>query len=175
MPIDRQRYPNNWRDIARSIKETAGWRCQKCNQQCLRPGEDISQLSRRERTVRTLNVHHANRTPEDNRVENLIAVCTVCHLAAHTGGGSNVFPGHLSLWWKGLDQLPKILVWQVLRRYRSIVEWHWNKRLEKGSKGWYERIRALQYDSFILLLNCTLLTLTKSIFKSWSYCHCIQI
>lgn len=76
--MDYQRYPDNWGDIARSIKETAGWRCQKCNQQCLRPGEDISHLSRRERTVRTLNVHHANRTPEDNRAENLIAVCTIC-------------------------------------------------------------------------------------------------
>ncbi|PHM07779.1 hypothetical protein CK516_24850 [Nostoc sp. 'Peltigera malacea cyanobiont' DB3992] len=35
-------------------------------------------LSRSEWTVMTLSVHHANFTPEDNRLENLISLCTPC-------------------------------------------------------------------------------------------------
>ena len=30
MPMDRKRYPPDWRNIARSVKDSAGWRCQKC-------------------------------------------------------------------------------------------------------------------------------------------------
>ncbi len=37
-----QRYPDNWNEIALSIKEQAQWRCRKCNMQCIRPGEDTS-------------------------------------------------------------------------------------------------------------------------------------
>jgi hypothetical protein len=42
-------------------------------------------------------VHHRNRIPEDNRPENLIALCTACHLSYHNRGQSNVSPGQLSL------------------------------------------------------------------------------
>jgi len=98
MPIDHQRYPANWKELSRAIKEAADWQCCRCGQQCIRPGEDASQLSRAERVVKTLNVHHANRIPEDNREENLMPICTVCHLALHTGRRSNVSPGQLSLW-----------------------------------------------------------------------------
>jgi 5-methylcytosine-specific restriction endonuclease McrA len=44
-----------------------------------------------------LAVHHRNRIPEDNRPENLIALCTACHLSYHNRGQSNVSPGQLSL------------------------------------------------------------------------------
>jgi predicted HNH restriction endonuclease len=47
--------------------------------------------------VKTLTVHHANYTPEDNRAENLIPLCTACHLSYHTRKKSNVTPGQLSL------------------------------------------------------------------------------
>jgi 5-methylcytosine-specific restriction endonuclease McrA len=98
MPIDRQRYPENWKKLSRAIKEAADWQCCRCGQQYLRPGEDASQLPCAERVVKTLNVHHANRIPEDNREENLMPICTVCHLALHAGRHSNVSPGQLSLW-----------------------------------------------------------------------------
>ena len=91
-----KRYPNNWQEIALSVKENAGWRCTKCHQQCLRPGKQ-SGLTKSERCALTLTVHHRNRIPEDNRPENLIALCTACHLSYHNRGQSNVSPGQLSL------------------------------------------------------------------------------
>jgi hypothetical protein len=91
------RYPANWKEIAFRVKEQAGWRCRKCQQQCLRPGEDTSHLTRSERMARTLTVHHDNRIPEDNRPKNLIPLCTGCHLSFHYLGQSNVSPGQLSL------------------------------------------------------------------------------
>jgi hypothetical protein len=97
MPIDRQRYPNNWSDIALAIKEAALWRCLHCGKQCLRPGEKPQDLTRSERAIATLTVHHANFTPEDNRPENLIALCAPCHLSIHQPRRGNVSPGQLSL------------------------------------------------------------------------------
>jgi 5-methylcytosine-specific restriction endonuclease McrA len=91
-----KRYPDNWSDIALSVKENALWRCAKCNQQCLQPGTK-SGLTKSERLKVTLTVHHRNRIPEDNRLENLIALCTACHLSCHNRGQSNVSPGQLSL------------------------------------------------------------------------------
>jgi len=91
-----KRYPKNWREIALSVKESALWRCTKCNQQCIRPGKK-SGLTKSERCSLTLTVHHRNRIPEDNRPENLIALCTACHLSYHNRGQSNVSPGQLSL------------------------------------------------------------------------------
>ncbi len=97
MPIDRQRYPDNWSDIALSIKEAALWRCRHCGKQCLLPADNKKDLTRSERTIATLTVHHANFTPEDNRPENLIALCAPCHLAIHQAGKGNECPGQLSL------------------------------------------------------------------------------
>ena len=91
-----KRYPDNWQEIALSVKENAGWRCAKCHQQCLRPGKQ-SGLTKSERCALTLTVHHRNRIPEDNRPENLIALCTACHLSYHNRRQSNVSPGQLSL------------------------------------------------------------------------------
>ena len=48
MPIDRQRYPDNWSDIALSIKEAASWRCRHCGKQCLLPGDNKNDLTRSE-------------------------------------------------------------------------------------------------------------------------------
>jgi hypothetical protein len=50
-----------------------------------------------QRCALTLTVHHRNRIPEDNRPENLIALCTACHLSYHNRRQSNVSPGQLSL------------------------------------------------------------------------------
>jgi 5-methylcytosine-specific restriction endonuclease McrA len=98
MPIDWRRYPTNWTQISHQVKEAASWRCQYCGRQCYRPGEKPDNLTRSEWTIHTLSVHHRNHKPEDNRRENLIAVCTSCHLVAHRGGRGNASPGQLSLW-----------------------------------------------------------------------------
>ncbi|MEG3941743.1 HNH endonuclease [Microcoleus sp. S36b_A3] len=93
-----KRYPDNWSEIALSIKESALWCCAKCRRQCLIPGKQSnSNLTKSERCALTLTVHHRNRIPEDNRPENLIALCTACHLSYHNRGQSNVSPGQLSL------------------------------------------------------------------------------
>ena len=97
MPINRQRYADNWSTIALSVKEAALWRCRHCGKQCLRPGEKPSNLTRSEWTMATLSVHHANFIPEDNRPENLIPLCTPCHIALHGGRNGNISLGQLSL------------------------------------------------------------------------------
>ncbi|MGB3649675.1 MAG: HNH endonuclease [Rivularia sp. (in: cyanobacteria)] len=91
-------YPDDWTDIATSVKSSVQWRCQKCNLQCIRPGEDTSKLTRSERMKRTLQTHHWDRNPSNNSAENLIALCSACHLLYHQGGKSNISPGQLSLW-----------------------------------------------------------------------------
>jgi Fe-S-cluster-containing dehydrogenase component len=92
------RYGKNWEEIAFLIKKQAGWKCSKCSLQCLKPEDDTSNLTKTERTRRTLNVHHANYTPEDNRSFNLIPLCTSCHLSYHNRRQGNTTPGQLSLW-----------------------------------------------------------------------------
>ena len=74
MPMDKKRYPPDWKRIATEIKEAAGWKCQKCGKQCRRPGEPFDTHKR------TLTVSHKNHIPEDVRPENLQALCAPCHL-----------------------------------------------------------------------------------------------
>ena len=94
----RLRYPEDWSNIACCVKQSVNWRCSKCGLQCIRPGDDTSNLSRSERMALTLTVHHNNFTPEDNRLSNLSALCSACHLSFHTRRRGNVSPGQLSLW-----------------------------------------------------------------------------
>ena len=99
MPIDPKRYPKNWSEISYSVKEAAKWRCSSCGRQGFRPSDKKPEgLTRSEWTGYTLSVHHSNYDPSDNRWENLVPLCTPCHLAKHTGGRGNITPGQLSLW-----------------------------------------------------------------------------
>ncbi|MDM3845972.1 MAG: HNH endonuclease signature motif containing protein [Aphanizomenon gracile PMC638.10] len=88
------RYPKEWKQLSKSIKEKANWRCQKCDRVCLRPGEKPHTTKPR---AYDLQVHHWNRDPSDNRPENLVALCPKCHLSYHRGGKGNVSLGQLSL------------------------------------------------------------------------------
>jgi hypothetical protein len=88
-------YPQNWEELAHSIKEKANWCCSKCGRVCLRPGEKRNDLSKPR--AYNLQVHHWNRDPSDNRPENLVCLCTGCHLSYHRGGRGNVSQGQLSL------------------------------------------------------------------------------
>lgn len=74
MPMEKERYPQNWKQIALEIKEKADWKCEKCGKQCRRPGELFDTHKR------TLTVAHLNHTPEDISPENLKAMCAPCHL-----------------------------------------------------------------------------------------------
>ena len=75
------RYPDNWDEIANQLKQQADWKCSKCRMQCLKPDDDISSLTKSERMRRTLTVHHRNYQPEENHPDNLICLCTGCHLS----------------------------------------------------------------------------------------------
>lgn len=99
MPVDTSQYPNDWNTIALSVKEASDWRCGCCGKQCYRPGERPKDLSRSQWTAHTLQVHHRNRDPKDNRLSNLLSLCAVCHLNLHRGGQHHtVCKGQLSLW-----------------------------------------------------------------------------
>lgn len=74
MPMQRERYPANWKEIALEVKEAAGWRCAACGRKCREPGEKLDTHKR------TLTVHHIDHRPENCSRENLIALCAPCHL-----------------------------------------------------------------------------------------------
>ncbi len=93
-------YPEDWDAIALAVKIRAGWQCEKCGKACLAKIDvpKLKEQSRSERMRETLQAHHWDRDPSNNKPENLVAVCTGCHLWLHRGGRSNVSPGQLSLW-----------------------------------------------------------------------------
>lgn len=97
------RYPDNWKDIALAMKQKVEWRCEKCGMQCLKPADNKSQLSKSERRRKTLTVHHRNYQPEDNRLENLVCLCSGCHLNYHTRQKGNISIGQLSLNFESLN------------------------------------------------------------------------
>jgi predicted HNH restriction endonuclease len=98
-------YPDNWKELATSIKAAKDWKCQQCGKICIKPGQKIpDEWSNYQRRAYTLQVHHWNRNPADNRVSNLAALCPGCHLFYHTRGRGNISPGQLSFFDKlGID------------------------------------------------------------------------
>ena len=51
MTFTHSLYPDNWSEIATSVKQQAQWRCQKCGLHCIPPGEKTSHLTRSKRRV----------------------------------------------------------------------------------------------------------------------------
>ena len=74
MPMKRELYPRNWEEIAFSIKERAGWKCESCGKQCRQPGEPF------DTHIRTLTVSHQDHNPSNCAEDNLKALCAPCHL-----------------------------------------------------------------------------------------------
>lgn len=74
MPVDWSKYPTDWKQLATSVKEATGWRCQVCGKQCYRPGEAVQD------TRQVLTVAHVNHVESDCDPANLVAACSVCHL-----------------------------------------------------------------------------------------------
>ncbi len=85
MPMQLDRYPADWKEIAMRTKEAARWICQDCGMQCRQPSEVFDTHKR------TMSVHHVgvakpDGTPGDPhdkmdvRPENLLALCSKCHL-----------------------------------------------------------------------------------------------
>jgi hypothetical protein len=104
MPMNRDRYPPDWADIALALKQSANWTCQNCGRPCRLPGESDEDLIERIESnhpawikelrwweadgdsaieIRklgrfTLTVAHPNHDLENPNAE-LRAWCTVCH------------------------------------------------------------------------------------------------
>jgi hypothetical protein len=131
MPGELSRYPDNWKEIALAIKEREGWHCYRCGVRCLRPGEKL--FSAKSRAF-LIQVHHWDCDPGNNNPENLVALCTVCHLHMHRQRHGSIAVGQGML---GLDvarclpsrsapRMPlavQLMLWERLERYRQLELW----------------------------------------------------
>lgn len=70
MPMDRERYPSDWAQIAADYKDSIGWCCEECGIPHMGDGKMSS----------CLTVHHPNHDPE-NPDAVLKGLCATCHLA----------------------------------------------------------------------------------------------
>ena len=47
MPMKTNLYPDNWKQIATDVKDTAGWKFEQCGRVCRKPGETLAQFTTR--------------------------------------------------------------------------------------------------------------------------------
>jgi hypothetical protein len=84
-PENRARYPSDWPQISRAVKERAGWRCE-CLGECGRGTHEGRCPNRQGQaaygtgSVVVLTSAHRNHTPEDCDDANLAAMWQGCHL-----------------------------------------------------------------------------------------------
>lgn len=75
-PENRDRYPNNWKQIRAAILERAHNRCEFC-------GVENYTMRLNEKTGKEariiLTIAHLDHTPENSDPENLRALCQRCH------------------------------------------------------------------------------------------------
>jgi hypothetical protein len=84
------RYSPDWPKIANAVKNLADWHCHRCGIQCLRPGDRLFTPKQR---ANLLQVHHCDCNPANNSPENLVALCTVCHLHMHRKHHGTILAG----------------------------------------------------------------------------------
>jgi hypothetical protein len=65
-------YPDNWSEIAKHIKDSAGWCCSACDA----PHGPSPHI---------LTVHHLDHNPANCEYDNLLALCQRCHLRLGPG------------------------------------------------------------------------------------------
>jgi len=65
-------YAWNWKEIAKEVKNRAGWACEECGMPHL---PEFGYC---------LTVHHKDGNKKNNEPDNLIALCQRCHLRAQT-------------------------------------------------------------------------------------------
>lgn len=81
MPIrleERGRYPKNWAEISRAVREKAIWKCEWCQAEHGKPHPVTGSKV-------VLTVAHLDHTPENCTDDNLRALCQRCHLAYDAG------------------------------------------------------------------------------------------
>lgn len=76
-------YPDNWTESATTVKQAAGYRCNRCGLKCLPPTNSYSHLYLSLRHRLSAQVHHLDRNPAHNDRANLVCVCAGCHLRLH--------------------------------------------------------------------------------------------
>ncbi len=102
MPLTLE-YPDNWTDIATTVKQAAGYRCNRCGLKCLPPHNSYRHLDLSLRRKLSAQVHHLDGNPAQNDTFNLVCLCSGCHLRMHRHRPQPT-PGQLSLKLK----LPKV-------------------------------------------------------------------
>lgn len=91
------RYPKDWLNIATALKDNERWRCFRCGIQCFSPSRrPIGGFRDSAKRVFLLQVHHWDGDPENNQPDNLVCLCTSCHLEVHRRIGS-LTPGQVPL------------------------------------------------------------------------------
>jgi 5-methylcytosine-specific restriction endonuclease McrA len=96
-------YPENWSEIAATVKQAAGYRCNRCGLKCLPPHNSYRHLDLSIRRKLSAQVHHLDGNPAQNDQSNLVCLCSGCHLRMHRHRPQPT-PGQLSLKLK----LPKV-------------------------------------------------------------------
>ena len=96
-------YPENWSEIAATVKQAAGYRCNRCGLKCLPPHDSYRHLDLSLRRKLSAQVHHLDGNPAQNEKSNLVCLCSGCHLRMHRHRPQPT-PGQLSLKLK----LPKV-------------------------------------------------------------------
>jgi hypothetical protein len=89
-------YPDNWTEIATTVKQAAGYRCNRCDLKCLPPNNSYRHLELSLRRKLSAQVHHLDGNPAHNDRANLVCVCAGCHLRLHRHHPKTT-PGQLSL------------------------------------------------------------------------------
>jgi 5-methylcytosine-specific restriction endonuclease McrA len=89
-------YPDNWTEIATAIKQAAGYRCSRCDRQCLPATNSYRHLDLPLRRALSAQVHHLDGNPSNNHPSNLVSLCAGCHLRMHRHHPQPT-PGQLSL------------------------------------------------------------------------------
>jgi hypothetical protein len=106
MPMEFDRYPDNWKSISLEIKRNAEWHCEKCGKPCRMANETVDDFAKRlpekwhpklfsevwdnetgEYAIVPmypgrfcLTVAHLDQDPSNNELNNLKAMCSPCHL-----------------------------------------------------------------------------------------------
>src|SRR3990167_5205081 len=103
MPMDRSKYPANWKEISLHIRERDGWKCKWCglhngavgyreeNGKFIKLYNSADDVDMQAEVLElidgvkiitiVLTVAHINHDVSDNSDSNLVALCQKCHLS----------------------------------------------------------------------------------------------
>jgi hypothetical protein len=92
------RYPPNWQAITEEKKRLANWTCERCKLDgCPAWYAKLLGYSFGKQKQLELSVHHCDYNPENNAPENLIVLCSACHLYYHQRRKGNLTQGQLPI------------------------------------------------------------------------------